>query len=103
MVKYTVTAGELIAALSKFPADTPVFGYSYLDECDVPIEVCEIFPGPVVETDEVGDTFMYPPHGCQGDSYVERHWLDNGPGPVIYLRDRNWSDNEIEPKPIIFT
>jgi hypothetical protein len=45
---------------------------------------------------------MYPPHGCQGDSYVERHWLDNGPGPVIYLRDRNWSDNEIEPKPIIF-
>jgi hypothetical protein len=44
MSKWTATAGEIIAALSKFPADTPVFLYNDLDEGDAPVEICEIFP-----------------------------------------------------------
>lgn len=101
MSKWTATAGEIIAALSKFPADTPVFAYSNLDECDVPIEICEIRPEPYFEVYD-GETFMHAPFGCQGDSHVERYYNEQGPGPVIYLRDRTWFDDEGDPKPITF-
>ncbi len=103
--KITATVGDLIAALSKFPADAPVFGYSYLNECDVPLQVAEYIKEPTdfLEPEEEGDEpYYYPPHGCQGDSFVQDHWNTNGAGPVIYLRERGWSDDEIEPKPIIF-
>ena len=45
--KMTATVGDLIAALSKVPADTPVFGYSMTDECDVCLDVMEVIPGPI--------------------------------------------------------
>lgn len=95
MRKMTATVGDLIEALSKFPKNTPVFGYSYLDECDVPLEVAEYMEGPfecIEEEDEA--PFYYPPHGCQGDSHVDRHWSENGVGPVVYLRDRSYCREE---------
>lgn len=97
MHKVTATVGDLIEALSKFPKDTPVFGYSYLDECDLPIEVAEYMEGPFecMEPEEEDEApFYYPPHGCQGDSYVDRHWCENGVGPVVYLRDLSYCREE---------
>ena len=91
MGKWTATAGEIIAALSKFPANTPVFLYNELDESDAPIEICEIFPGPIIE-----DGVEYIPHYCKGDSYVEQYWKEQGKGPVIYLRDSGWCDRGFE-------
>lgn len=96
-VKMTATVGELIEALSRFPKDTPVFGYSHLDEGDTPIEVVEYFEGPFecMEPEEPGDEpYYYPPHGCQADSSVQDHWNTNGIGPVVYLRDRSYCDEE---------
>ena len=95
--KITATVGDLIAALSKFPTDAPVFGYSYLDECDVPLEVAEYLEGPFecMEPEEEGDEpYYYPPHGCQGDSFVQDHWNTNGMSPVVYLRERSYCDEE---------
>ena len=94
MSKWTATAGEIIAALSKFPEDTPVFLYNDLDEGDAPVEICEIFPGPIIE-----DGAEYVPHYCKGDSYVERYWEEQGKGPVIYLRDSGWCDRDFEFNP----
>lgn len=95
--KITATVGELIAALSQFPEDTPVFGYSYLDEGDTPIQVVEYAAGPFeyIEPDEFVDTpYYYPPHGCQADSYVQDYLNENGVSPVVYLRDRSYCKEE---------
>lgn len=91
MSKWTATAGEIIRALSQFPPNTPVFLYNDLDEGDAPVEICEIFPGPIIE-----DGAEYVPHYCKGDSYVERYWEEQGKGPVIYLRDSGWCDRNFE-------
>ena len=91
MSKWTATAGEIIRALSQFPPNTPVFLYNDLDEGDAPVEICEIFPGPIIE-----DGAEYVPHYCKGDSYVERYWEGQGKGPVIYLRDSGWCDRNFE-------
>jgi hypothetical protein len=100
MSKWTATAGEIIAALSKFPADTPVFLYNDLDEGDAPVEICEIFPGPIIE-----DGAKYVPHYCKGYSYVKQYWEEQGECPVIYLRDRGWCDRnfEFDPNKMILT
>ena len=47
MNKMTATVGDIITALSKLPMDTPVFGYSMTDECDVCLDVMETIPGPI--------------------------------------------------------
>lgn len=99
MRKMTATAGDIIKALSKVPADTPVFGYSYTDECDLLLEIMKICPGPHEVTDEdweTGEPYVrkYSPRYCQGDSYVEEHWRENGEGPVIFLRESSWHDTE---------
>lgn len=97
MSKVTATVGDLIEVLSKFPKDTPVFAYSYLDECDVPLEVAEYLEGPfecMPLEDEDDIPFYYPPHGCQGGSIVDRHWRDNGVGPVVYLRETSYCREE---------
>ena len=94
MSKLTATAGEIIRALSQFPPNTPVFLYNDLDEGDAPVEICEIFPGPIVE-----DGAEYVPHYCKGDSYVDRYWREQGKVPVIYLRDSGWCDRDFEFNP----
>ena len=91
MSKWTATAEEIIRALSQFPPNTPVFLYNDLDEGDAPVEICEIFPGPIIE-----DGAEYVPHYCKGDSYVKRYWEEHGKGPVIYLRDSGWCDRNFE-------
>ena len=91
MSKWTATAGEIIRGLAQFPPNTPVFLYNDLDEGDAPVEICEIFPGPIIE-----DGAEYVPHYCKGDSYVERYWKEQGKGPVIYLRDSGWCDRDFE-------
>lgn len=102
MRKMTATAGDIIKALSKVPTDTPVFGYSYTDECDLLLEIMEICPGPVVVEEEdkewaaeTGQYYhKYSPKYCKGDSYVEEHWRENGEGPVVFLRESSWCDTE---------
>ena len=108
--KMTATVGDLIAALSKVPVDTPVFGYSMTDECDVRLDVMEVIPGPIDMESEDWETgepciVKHSPHYCKGDSYVERHWEEHGKGPIIYLRDSGWCDrdNVGDPTKIILT
>ena len=100
--KMTATVGDLIAALSKVPADTPVFGYSMTDECDVCLDVMEVIPGPIdMESEdwETGEPCIVKrsPHYCKGDSHVEEHWYHNGEGPVVFLRELGWRDEEATP------
>ena len=103
MAKFTATAGEIIAALMKLPADTPVFGYSEYDEQDSVIEVCEVCEGYEKEIDEDdGPEYKCIPHYCKGDSFVERHWEENGEGTVVYLRERGWREDETKPTITIF-
>ena len=97
MRKMTATAGDIIKALSTVPADTPVFGYSYTNECDLLIHIMEICPGPHEVPDEDWETGepcvrKCSPHYCQADSYVEEHWRENGDGPVVFLREPCWND-----------
>ena len=97
MRKMTATAGDIIKALSTVPADTPVFGYSYTNECDLLIHIMEICPGPHEVPDEDWETGepcvrKCSPHYCQADSYVEEHWRENGDGPVVLLREPCWDD-----------
>ena len=97
MRKMTATAGDIIKALSTVPADTPVFGYSYTDECDLLIHIMEICPGPHEVPDEDWETGepcvrKCSPHYCQADSYVEEHWRENGDGPVVFLREPCWDE-----------
>lgn len=97
MRKVTATVGDLIEALSKFPKEAPVFAYSYVDECDVPLEVAEYKEGPFecMEPEEPGDLpYYFPPLGCQGDSVVQMHWSEHGICPVVYLRDRSYCQEE---------
>lgn len=96
MAKFTATAGEIIAALMKLPVDTPVFGYSEYDEQDSLIEICEIVKEPV-KHEEDGEVYTSAPYYCKGDSFVERHWEENGDGPVVYLREKMWRENEDDP------
>ena len=97
MRKMTATAGDIIKALSTVPEDTPVFGYSYTNECDLLIHIMEICPGPHEVPDEDWETGepcvrKCSPHYCQADSYVEEHWRENGDGPVVFLREPCWDD-----------
>lgn len=106
MEKMTATVGDIIAALSKYPADTPVFGYSYTDEGDALIAIAEYIDGPQLVEDEdweTGEPYSYycAPYYCKGDSYVEEHWRKNGEGPVIYLRESGWSEESNENKIVL--
>ena len=97
MRKMTATAGDIIKALSTVPEDTPVFGYSYTNECDLLINIMEICPGPHEVPDEDWETGepcvrKCSPHYCQADSYVEEHWRENGDDPVVFLREPCWDD-----------
>lgn len=97
MRKMTATAGDIIKALSTVPEDTPVFGYSYTNECDLLIHIMEICPGPHEVPDEDWETGepcvrKCSPHYCQADSYVEEHWRENGDGPVVFLREPCWDE-----------
>lgn len=97
------TVADLIAALQKMPQDAPVFGYSETDECDMRLEVVELY----VPTQEDEDDFATqlkenpewpwatPPHYCQGDSYVGDLWRENRKlSPVVYVRESLWEDRE---------
>ena len=97
MRKMTATAGDIIKALSTVPEDTPVFGYSYTNECDLLIHIMEICPGPHEVPDEDWETGepcvrKCSPHYCQADSYVEDYWRENGDSPVVFLREPCWDE-----------
>ena len=68
-----ITVQDLIEVLKNFPKNTPVFGYSVEDEADFPIHILEY-------TSDV----KY----CQGDSYVEEYFNENGQCKIIYLKQR---------------
>ena len=97
------TVADLISALQKMPQDAPVFGYSETDECDNRLEVVELYI-PTKEDEENYATavaenpewpWVYPPHYCQGDSYVGDYWRENGKlSPVVYIRESLWEDRD---------
>lgn len=79
---------ELIEKLKLMPQDAEVVGYNHIDENDYPITAVEACL-PSVEF-ENGDIFIYPPYGCQGDSYAEYLWLGEKEGykkHIVYLVD----------------
>lgn len=83
-----MTVRELIEKLKKMPQDAEVVGYSHLDEGDHLITAVESCL-PSVEFDGE-DTYVYPPYGCQADSFAERIWLEDKYGykkPIVYLVD----------------
>lgn len=83
-----MTVRELIEKLEKMPQDAEVVGYSHYDEGDHPIEVVESCL-PSVEFDEDG-MYIYPPYGCQADSYADEIWHRDNYGykkPIVYLVD----------------
>lgn len=89
MRKMTATVGDIIAALSKISPDTPVFGYSSTDECDMPIDAARLIrPEPGMgwnpETGEEG-IISRSPLGCQADSYIEDYWRQFGDCLVLVL------------------
>ena len=77
---------ELIEKLQQMPQDAEVVGYSHTDEGDHLINAVEACL-PSVEFDK-GDIFIYPPYGCQADSYAEEIWLRDGyKKSIVYLVD----------------
>ena len=79
---------ELIEKLQLMPQDAEVVGYSHTDEGDHLINAVEACL-PSVEF-ENGDVFIYPPYGCQGDSYAEYLRLTEKEGYkkyIVYLVD----------------
>lgn len=97
------TVADLISALQKMPQDAPVFGYSETDECDTRLEAVELYI-PTKEDEEemqaqIADEnpwpTVYPPHYCQGDSYVSDYWRENKKvSPVVYVRESVWEDRK---------
>ena len=98
------TVADLISALQKMPQDAPIFGYSETDECDSRIEVVELYiPSQEDEesmVEQIADESnpwptVYPPHYCQGDSYVSDYWRENKKvSPVVYIRESVYGDRE---------
>jgi hypothetical protein len=98
-----ITVGDLIKTLQKYPMDTPVFGYSDMDEGDFPVQIAELaHPRPRDKEYEAkfdSEWLQYHPYTgmapyyCQGDSTVEEYWEQHGLCPILYLRLRNWEDN----------
>lgn len=81
------TVRDLIKALQKFPMDAPVFGYSFTDECDFPIQVAAL------EQPYMYHGEPYPRHGCQGDSHVQEYWEQtNQVCDVVYVRPRAYNE-----------
>lgn len=83
-----LTVKELIAKLKAFPENTPVFGYSEMDEGDFPVEIVEYAKA---EFDEDEGIYIVP-HGCQADSSVDEYWSENGIKPIVYVRARTWRE-----------
>ena len=94
MSKYTATAGEIIAALSTVPANTPIFVYSEYEECETGIEMFDTNSNFIIYKDDEGKELYIPPHHCKGDSIVKMHWEENGEGLVGYLREKSWNERE---------
>lgn len=99
------TVADVIAALQKMPQDAPVFGYAEVDECDNPIEVVELYTPTQEDEETMAEQLescpewpvVYPPHGCQGDSYVSDYWRVNKKvSPVVYIRESTWGDRKDE-------
>lgn len=81
----TMTVGELIAELSDYPPDTPVFFYDPDKQMDRRIDTA-VIEGPILEPDGA-DIVEIVPGYCRGQSRVERHWYDYGTCPVVYLME----------------
>jgi hypothetical protein len=83
-----MTVRELIEKLEKMPQDAEVIGYSHLDEGDHYIEAVEsCLPSVEFNGEEM---YIYPPYGCQGDSYASEIWHSDNYGykkPIVYLVD----------------
>jgi hypothetical protein len=104
----TATVRDVIKALQKFPMDTPVFTYNECDECDGVIEVVELYTptqkdrqkyeNSLKEQDSWWAGYIYPPHGCKGDSVVSDYWREKGLRPVVYLREAGWAERNDERK-----
>lgn len=104
----TATVRDLIKALQKFPMDTPVFTYNEYDEGDGLVEVVEyyipteedkqLYAESLEKTSEWWAGRIQPPHYCKGDSHVTDYWQKNGLHPVVYIRERGWSEYKDERK-----
>lgn len=80
---------ELIEKLQLMPQDAEVVGYSHIDEGDHLINAVEACL-PSVEFENGKINCLYPPYGCQADSYAEEIWLAEKDGykkPIVYLVD----------------
>ena len=80
---------ELIEKLQKMPQDAEVVGYNHYDEHDHPITAVESCL-PCVEFENGEIYCIYPPYGCQGDSYAQELWYKDEYGykkPIVYLTD----------------
>lgn len=80
---------ELIEKLQLMPQDAEVVGYSHIDEGDHLINAVEACL-PSVEFENGKINCLYPPYGCQADSYAEEIWLAEKDGykkHIVYLVD----------------
>jgi hypothetical protein len=70
---------ELMEFLSHCPQDAEVFSYNSMHEDDMVVRS--------VATHLPHGNYDFP-YGCQGDSWLEEHFMENGPQPVVFLTDR---------------
>lgn len=101
------TVGTLVEALQKMPQDAPVFAYSEMEECDARVEYVELYTPDrkdkqeyekSLKNEECWPGYIYPPHGCKGDSNVSIFWQEHGLQPVVYIRESLWGDRHNERK-----
>ena len=79
MMSNTLTVGEVIKVLQKYPDNTPIFHYDIDKEKDTNINVMTL--------QKPGEESFMSPFYCKSESKVEKYWKKYGVRPVLYLME----------------